>query len=66
MTEQLHTSLLRLRAAVLARRIKLQGYQLPFEDAQRWVRSYSDVEAFRSALHQLKSKPFWSHFWWNR
>lgn len=67
MTEQLETSLLKLRAAVLTRRMKLQGYQLASDEAQRLVHSKNDKEAYNDALLQLqRAQPFWSRFWWNR
>lgn len=66
MTEQLHTSILNLRAAVLTRRIKLQGHDLPSNDAQRLVRAHNDTQAYEGALQQVQRQSFWNRFWWNR
>lgn len=66
MTEQLQTSILKLRAAVLARRVQRKGFPLSVDDAQRWVNTRTDKEAYRGALDHLEKQTFWSRFWWNR
>lgn len=66
MTEQLQTSILKLRAAVLARRIRHKGFLLTVDEAQRWVNARTDREAYDGALDHLQKQTFWNRFWWNR
>ncbi|MDX2073045.1 MAG: hypothetical protein SFX19_01615 [Alphaproteobacteria bacterium] len=67
MSEQLNTIILKLRASVLSRRVKQHGYHLPAEEAQLWVRSHDDKNAYHEALQQVQRPvSFWSRFWWNR
>ncbi len=67
MTERLNTAIIGLRAAVLVRRIKQQGYKLTSDDAQQLVGLKNDSDAYQEAMQKVRQTPsFWKMFWWNR
>lgn len=67
MTERLNTAIIRLRAAVLVRRIKLEGHKLSSDDAQQLVRAQNDRDAYQGATQKVQyTSSFWKIFWWNK